>query len=81
MINLSAEDFYPMSAEESLQYFGVNLPKEGIIPGAGFERTGGGCFGGGFGVYREEERGVYYDVNSYVFTKGGKSVTLTLRTV
>lgn len=81
MISLAVEDFHAMSAEESLQYFGVSLPEDGIIPGAGFELTGGGCFGGGYGVYRTEERGVYYDINSYVFTEGSKSVTLTLRTV
>ena len=79
MVGLAPEDFQPMSVEKSLRYFG--LTENVIIPGAGFELTGGGCFGGGHGVYRAEESGVYYDVNSYVFTKGGKSVTLTLRTV
>ncbi len=74
MIALMAEDLHPMSAEESLAYFGLTLPGDGLIPG--FALTGGG-----YGVYRTEERGVYYDVNSYVFTNGGKSVTLTLRTV
>lgn len=81
MIGLAVEDFHAMSAKESLQYFSVSFPEDGIIPGAGFQHTGGGCFGGGYGVYRTEERGVYYDVNSYVFTEGSKSVTLTLRTV
>lgn len=77
MISLPVEDFQPMSAEESLRYFGVVLPASV----GGFERTGGGCFGGAHGVYQSEERGVYYDVNTYIFTNGGKNFTLTLRTV
>lgn len=79
MIALLADDFHPMSAEESLDYFGVTLPDDGIVPG--LELTGGGCFGDGHGVYRSESRGVYFDVNYYEFTGSGKSVTLTLRTL
>ena len=80
MISLSGKDFRAMSAEESLRYFGLDLSEDGGAPVPGFELTGGGCFGQGHGVYGTEERGVYYDVNSYVFTDGGRSVTLTLRT-
>lgn len=76
MIALMADDFCPMSAEESLDYFGVTLPENGIVPGVTL--TGGGCFGNGHGVYRSESRDVYYDVNFYEFTGSGKSVTLTL---
>lgn len=80
MIALLTEDFCPMSAEESLDYFGVKFPEDGIVPG--FQLTGGGCFGDRHGIYRSGERGVYFDVNSYEFTDGGgKSVTLTLRTL
>lgn len=78
MIALMGDDFRPMSAEESLAYFGVTLPKDGIAPG--LELTGGGCFGNGHGVYKRGDQGVYFDVNYYEFTGGGKSVTLTLRT-
>ena len=78
MIALLADDFCPMSAEESLAYFGVTLPEDGLLPG--LELTGGGCFGDGHGVYRRGDQGVYFDVNYYEFTGGGKSVTLTLRT-
>ena len=78
MIALMGDDFCPMSAEESLAYFGVTLPEDGIAPG--LELSGGGCFGNGHGVYRSESRGVYFDVNYYEFTGSGKSVTLTLRT-
>lgn len=76
MIALLADDFYPMSTEESLDYFGITLPEGGIAPGVNL--TGGGCFGNGHGVYRSESRGVYFDVNSYEFTGSGKSITLTL---
>ncbi len=76
----AGEDFHAMSAEESLRYFGIELSEDGGVPIPGFELTGGGCFGQGHGVYGTEERGVYYDANSYVFTDGGGSVTLTLRT-
>lgn len=78
MIALMGEDFCPMSAEESLAYFGVTLPEDGIVPG--LELTGGGCAGDGHGVYRRGDRGVYFDANWYEFTGSGKSVTLTLRT-
>ena len=76
MISLSSKDFCPMSAEESLDYFGIALPE---VPG--LDLTAGGCFGDGYGVYRTEDRGVYYDINSYEFTGNGKRVTLTLRTL
>lgn len=76
MIALSSEDFCSMSADESLDYFGITLPE---VPG--LDLTGGGCFGNGYGVYRTESRGVYFDINSYEFTGSGKSVTLTLRTL
>ena len=79
MIALMVEDFRPMSAEESLDYFGVKLPEDGIAPG--LQLTGGGCFGDSHGLYRSGERGVYYDVNAYEFTDGDKRVTLTLRTL
>lgn len=78
MIALLTEDFHPMSAEESLAYFGVTLPEDGIV--LGLALTGGGCAGDGHGVYRSEDRGVYFDVNWYEFTGGGKRVTLTLHT-
>lgn len=77
MIALAADDFYPMSAEESLNYFGVTLPEDGLAPGLNL--TGGGCFGDGHGVYGSESRNVYFDVNFYEFTGGGKSIILTLR--
>ena len=77
MIALLTEDFCPMSTDESLAYFGVTLPEDGIAPGLAL--TGGGCAGNGHGVYRRENWGVF-DVNWYEFTGGGKSVTLTLRT-
>lgn len=76
MFDLPAEDFCPMSAEESLAYFGITLPEEGLLPG--LRLTGGGCFGGEHGVYRSESRGVFYDLNSYQFTNQGKKVFLTL---
>lgn len=79
MINLTLEDFCSMSAEESLDYFGITLSEDNIVPG--LKLTGGGCFGDRYGVYRTENRGVYYDVNFYEFTGSGKSVTLTLRTL
>ena len=79
MIALLAEDFRPMSAGESLAYFGVTLPEDGIVPG--LELTGGGCAGDGHGVYEKEDRGVYFDANYYEFTGEGKRVTLTLRTL
>ncbi len=79
MIELASEDFCSMSVEESLDYFGVTLPEYGIVPGLNL--TGGGCFGSEYGVYRTENRAVYYDVNSYEFTGSGKSVILTLRTL
>lgn len=78
MIALIGDDFCPMSAEESLAYFGVTLPEDGIVPG--LELSGGGCFGNGHGVYKRGDQGVYFDVNYYEFTGSGKSVTLTLRT-
>lgn len=78
MIALASEDFCSMSLEESLAYFGLALPEDGLA--AGLSLTGGGCFGSGYGVYRAENRDVYYDVNSYQFTGSGKSVILTLRT-
>ena len=78
MIALFTEDFCPMSAEESLDYFGVTLPEDGIVPG--LELTGGGCAGNGHGVFRGGDRGVYFDANYYEFTGGGKRVTLALRT-
>lgn len=77
MIDLMADDFYPMSTEESLDYFNVSLPEDGIV--SGFHLTGGGCFGDRHGVYRSESRNVYFDVNFFEFTGGGKSITLTLR--
>ena len=79
MIALLTEDFRPMSAEESLAYFGVILLEDGIVPS--LELTGGGCIGDGHGIYRSEARGVYFDANYYEFTGSGKSVTLTLRTL
>ncbi len=75
---LATEDFCSMSIEESFEYFGITLPEDGIVPGLSL--IGGGCFGSGCGVYRTEDRGVYYDVNSYEFTGSGKSVIVTLRT-
>ena len=79
MIALLEEDFRPMSAEESLAYFGVALPEDGIVPGV--DLTGGGCADNGHGVYGSDSRGVYFDTNWYEFTGGGKRVTLTLRTL
>lgn len=76
MFDLPTEAFCPMSAEETLAYFGVTLPEEGLLPG--LELTDGGCFGGGHGMYRTESRGVFYDQNSYLFANQDKKVILTL---
>lgn len=76
MIALMAEDFCSMSVEESLDYFGVSIPGDGIVPG--FYLSGGGCAGDSHGIYRSESRNVYFDLNSYVFTNNKKSITLTL---
>lgn len=76
MFDLAADAFCPMSAEETLDYFGIMFPEDGLLPG--LELTGGGCFGDGHGVYRTESRGVFYDRNSYLFANQDKKVILTL---
>ncbi len=78
MINLSGEDFRTMDAQEALDTFGIPLQADGTL--AGLSLTEGGCLGLGYGKFETAERGVYYDINTFVFSAEGKRITLTART-
>lgn len=73
------EDFVPMTREELLDYFGVTLPIEEVMPAlnalpmdeeAGFGR----------GIYRSESRNVYFDTTTFAFESadGALGVYVTL---
>ena len=69
-INLSGEDFTPLSYDELLAYFGAALPVEEALPA--FRRVPPD---GGYGVYQSQGGGVYYDGNSVTFaTEDGEQV-------
>lgn len=60
------EDFEPMTREELLEYFGVSLPVEEVMPifSAAGPEEGDNL---GRGIYRSESRGVYFDANTFSF--------------
>lgn len=79
MFALMWEDFVPMTREELLDYFGVTLPIEEFIPvlnALPMDEEGGF----GRGVYRSEDRGVYFDTTTFAFegTDGAMGVYVTL---
>lgn len=76
---LLGEDFVPMTREELLDYFGVSLPVEEVMPdySAVGPEEGDGF---GRGVYRSESRGTYFDTNTFAFESAGgvRGVYVTL---
>lgn len=73
MFNLSGEDFVPMTREELLDYFGVSLPVEEVLP-AYFAVGPEEGDGFGRGIYRSESRDTYFDTNTFSFELSGGMV-------
>lgn len=70
MFALMGEDFVPMPREELLDYFGVTLPVEEVLP-AYFAVGPEEGDGFGRGIYRSESRDTYFDTNTFSFEHTG----------
>ena len=75
-IALVADDYTAMSYEELLTYFDVSLPITETLPCLTLQSKY-------FGVFKSEDRGIYYDGNSVVFrnTDGTQSLNIVLSKV
>lgn len=78
MFALMTEDFVPMTREELLDYYGVSLPVEELLP----QLSAVGAEEGGFGrgIYRRESGDIYFDGNTFSFisTDGVQAVNIAL---
>lgn len=78
MFALMTEDFVPMTREELLDYYGVSLPVEELLP----QLSAVGPEEGGFGrgIYRRESGDIYFDGNTFSFisTDGVQAVNIAL---
>lgn len=78
MFALMTEDFVPMTREELLDYYGVSLPVEELLP----QLSAVGPEEGGFdrGIYRRESGDIYFDGNTFSFTStdGVQTVNIAL---
>ena len=75
-INLSGDDFTPISYEELLNYFDVSLPITETLPYLTRQSKD-------FGIFQSENRDVYYDGNSVTFqnSDGTQSINVGLSKV
>ena len=78
MISLDPRDFISMSTQEAMDYFGIALPD--IYTLAGLPLTGADCMGPGAGRYESEDRGVYFDSNSFTYSAEDRRIVLAART-
>lgn len=69
MFALLGEDFVPMTREELLDYYGVTLPVEEILPSLSAVGPEEGD-GFGRGIYRRENGDTYFDTNTFSFESG-----------
>ena len=68
---MTGEDFIPMTEEQMMEYYGVDLPEE-LLPGLALQP-------GEYGLYQNEARGVYFDQNAVRYeSTQGDSLTLAL---
>ena len=68
---MTGEDFTPMTEEQMMEYYGVDLPEE-LLPGLALQP-------GEYGLYQNEARGVYSDQNVVRYeAPQGDSLTLAL---
>lgn len=67
---LMTEDFVPMTREELLDYYGVSLPVEELLPNLSAVGPEEGD-GFGRGIYRREDVGAYFDTNTFSFESAG----------
>ena len=76
---LMLEDFVPMTREELLDYYGVSLPVEELLPNLSAVGPEEGD-GFGRGIYRRGDVGAYFDTNTFSFksTGGVCGVNVTL---
>lgn len=76
---LMLEDFVPMTREELLDYYGVSLPVEELLPNLSAVGPEEGD-GFGRGIYRRGDVGAYFDTNTFSFKSAdgmlGVNVTL-----
>ena len=76
---LMLEDFVPMTREELLDYYGVSLPVEELLPDLSAVGPEEGD-GFGRGIYRRGDVGAYFDTNTFSFESAdgmlGVNVTL-----
>lgn len=79
MFPLMTEDFVPMTRQELLDYYGVELPVEELFPqlSAVGSEEGGGF---GRGIYRRASGDIYFDGNTFSFTStdGIQAVNIAL---
>lgn len=68
------EDFIPMTCEEILDHFHVELPVEDALPGLKLTDNGG------FGIYQTDARGIYHDANLFDFSDGTRHFKVSLST-
>lgn len=67
---LMMEDFVPMTREELLDYYGVSLPVEELLPNLSAVGPEEGD-GFGRGIYRRGDVGAYFDTNTFSFESAG----------
>lgn len=67
---LMTEDFVPMTREELLDYYGVSLPVEELLPNLSAVGPEEGD-GFGRGIYRRGDVGAYFDTNTFSFESAG----------
>lgn len=67
---LMSEDFVPMTREELLDYYGVSLPVEELLPNLSAVGPEEGD-GFGRGIYRRGDVGAYFDTNTFSFESAG----------
>jgi hypothetical protein len=70
-ICLLADDFVPMTYDESVDYYGVSIPIEEILPNLKRQEQN-------YGIYKDKSRGVYYDINAFSFFSEDSSQKLTV---
>ena len=73
MFALLCDDFQAMTADELLRYYGVSLPAEDALPSLELQPQGESG-----GIYRNDDRGVYYDANAFFFETGDGSRSLSI---
>ncbi len=72
-IALPLEDYIPLTYEELLDYYGVSLSVETLLPDSAFQVKAGQSWG----IYCSGTRGIYYDMNR-VMLEGEDGTTLEI---